>query len=160
LFADDDGLDNVVGTLDDNLRLTSSSPCINTGSNAAIPAGVTTDFDGYARINNSTVDMGAFEWGDYCPSDPSKDYPGQCGCGVPDTDSDGDGTANCFDGCPNDPNKTAAGVCGCGTADTDSDGDGTPNCHDACPTDPNKTAPGLCGCGTPDTDSDGDGTPN
>jgi hypothetical protein len=67
---------------------------------------------------------------DGCPNDPNKIAPGQCGCGVPDTDSDGDGTANCNDGCPNDPNKTAPGLCGCGVADTDSDGDGTPDCND------------------------------
>jgi hypothetical protein len=97
---------------------------------------------------------------DGCPNDPNKSAPGQCGCGVPDTDSDGDGTANCHDGCPNDPLKTAPGQCGCGVPDTDSDGDGTANCHDGCPNDPNKIAPGQCGCGVPDTDSDGDGTAN
>ena len=80
-----------------------------------------------------------------------------------DTDSDGDGTANCNDGCPNDPNKVAPGICGCGVADTDSDGDGTANCNDGCPNDPNKISPGTCGCGTADvattyyTDTDGDG---
>ncbi len=79
---------------------------------------------------------------------------------MPDTDSDGDGVANCNDGCPNDPLKIAAGICGCGVADTDSDGDGTPNCNDGCPNDPLKIAPGTCGCGVADTDSDGDGTPN
>jgi hypothetical protein len=97
---------------------------------------------------------------DGCPADPSKQAPGVCGCGIADTDSDGDGTANCIDGCPNDPNKTTAGICGCGIADTDSDGDGTANCNDGCPNDPNKTAAGVCGCGIADTDSDGDGTAN
>jgi len=43
---------------------------------------------------------------DLCPGDPNKTEPGICGCGVADTDSDGDGTADCNDGCPNDPNKT------------------------------------------------------
>ncbi|HEV8113894.1 MAG TPA: S8 family serine peptidase [Planctomycetota bacterium] len=97
---------------------------------------------------------------DGCPSDPLKTAPGQCGCGVPDTDTDGDGTANCHDGCPNDPLKIAPGQCGCGVLDTDTDGDGTADCIDGCPNDPLKTAPGQCGCGTPDTDSDGDGTAN
>ena len=97
---------------------------------------------------------------DGCPNDPNKTAPGQCGCGVPETDSDGDGTANCNDGCPNDPLKTSPGQCGCGVADTDSDGDGTANCHDGCPNDPLKITPGICGCGVADTDSDGDGTPN
>jgi len=118
---------------------------------------------------------------DQCPDDPNKIAPGACGCGVPDTDSDGDGIADCRDVCPNnfnpdqtdsdgdgvgdlcdtcgnDPNKVAPGACGCNVPDTDSDNDGEPDCFDACPTDPNKTSPGLCGCGNVDTDTDDDGT--
>ncbi len=98
-----------------------------------------------------------FDCADDCPSDPNKTEPGQCGCGVPDTDTDGDGTANCNDGCPNDAAKTTPGPCGCGVADTDSDGDGTPNCNDGCPNDAAKTVPGTCGCGIAETDSDADG---
>lgn len=94
---------------------------------------------------------------DQCPGDPDKIEPGQCGCGVADTDSDGDGIANCSDGCPNDPDKVAPGICGCGISDSDSDGDGTADCMDGCPLDPNKTAPGACGCGVPDIDTDSDG---
>jgi hypothetical protein len=94
---------------------------------------------------------------DGCPSDPSKIAPGQCGCGAPDTDSDGDGTADCNDLCPSDPFKIAPGACGCGFPDTDSDGDGTADCNDGCPADPFKTAPGVCGCGIADIDTDGDG---
>jgi hypothetical protein len=89
--------------------------------------------------------------------DSGKIDPGVCGCGTPDTDSDGDGTADCIDNCPADSGKVDPGVCGCGTPDTDSDGDGTADCNDQCSTDPGKTEPGICGCGTPDTDSDGDG---
>jgi len=97
---------------------------------------------------------------DQCPNDPNKTGPGDCGCGVPDTDTDGDSTADCNDGCPADPNKTEPGVCGCGVPDTDSDGDGEADCNDGCPTDPDKIDPGICGCGVADTDSDGDGTPD
>ncbi len=97
---------------------------------------------------------------DNCPNDLNKAEPGLCGCGVADTDSDGDGTPDCTDGCPNDPLKTTVGACGCGTADADGDSDGVPNCTDSCPNDPNKTAPGVCGCGVADIDSDGDGTLN
>jgi len=94
---------------------------------------------------------------DECPFDPDKMAPGQCGCGVPDTDSDGDGTADCIDDCPDDANKVSPGQCGCGEPDTDSDGDGTADCNDECPEDPNKVSPGDCGCGVPDVDANQNG---
>ena len=77
---------------------------------------------------------------------------------VESDDSDADGVADCEDGCSSDPQKIGAGFCGCGVADTDTDSDNSPDCNDACDNDPNKTAAGTCGCGIPDTDSDGDGT--
>jgi hypothetical protein len=96
---------------------------------------------------------------DLCPSDPSKTLPGQCGCGVADTDDDDDGTANCNDVCDDDPTKTTTDQCGCGNPDTDSDGDGSADCVDTCPTDAEKTELGVCGCGVTDADADGDGAP-
>jgi hypothetical protein len=33
---------------------------------------------------------------DLCPEDPLKVDPGACGCGVPDVDANGDGTADCL----------------------------------------------------------------
>lgn len=66
LFLDDDGLDNVVGTLDDNLRLRAGSPAIDAGNNAAVTG--TTDLDGNPRIIDgngdltATVDKGAYEY--------------------------------------------------------------------------------------------------
>jgi len=54
---------------------------------------------------------------DTCPADPNKTEPGQCGCGVLDTDTDGDGTADCNDQCPGDFNKTHPGSAGCGELD-------------------------------------------
>jgi hypothetical protein len=92
---------------------------------------------------------------DACPDDDSKLVAGACGCGVPDTDTDLDGSFDCSDSCPSDPAKTAAGVCGCGTPDADTDLDGSFNCADACPTDATKTAAGVCGCGVADIDKDG-----
>lgn len=45
-----------------NARLSAGSLCINAGSNAAVPAGVHTDLDGYFRVVNGVVDMGAYEF--------------------------------------------------------------------------------------------------
>jgi hypothetical protein len=42
-------------------RLAPGSPCIDAGSNGAVPEGVTTDLDGNPRIFNDVVDMGAYE---------------------------------------------------------------------------------------------------
>lgn len=44
-----------------NLRLQCGSPAIDAGNNSYIPGGITTDLDGNARIQNTTVDMGAYE---------------------------------------------------------------------------------------------------
>ena len=107
--------------------------------------------DFFQKLENIAQTMACFK-------DPNKTVAGVCGCGVADTDSDGDGTPDCHDQCPNDPASTAPGTCGCGVADTDTDGDGTPDCHDQCPNDPAKTAPGTCGCGVADVDTDHDGT--
>ena len=71
---------------------------------------------------------GAIDACEACPSDPAKDAPGQCGCGIPDNDSDSDGIADCVDGCPSDAAKSAPGVCGCDDPDVDIQGDGTIDC--------------------------------
>jgi hypothetical protein len=81
LFGDDDGPDNVVGTLDDNLRLTCTSPSLNTGDSSLLPADTfdldlnpnTTvlphDLDGDTRVLQSLLDMGAYESvGGSCPA--------------------------------------------------------------------------------------------
>jgi hypothetical protein len=77
---------------------------------------------------------------------------------VEDSDSDGDGVANCEDGCVSDSLKTGPQTCGCGVAETDVDRDGTPDCKDACPSDATKSAVGSCGCGVPDVDLNANGT--
>jgi len=59
------GPDGVWTTSDDdygNLQLQPGSPCINAGSNAAVPAGITTDIAGSPRITFGTVDIGAYEY--------------------------------------------------------------------------------------------------
>ena len=45
--------------------------------------------------------------GDECPFDSDKTEAGICGCGVADTDADGDGVADCI-GCPEDLNGNGA----------------------------------------------------
>jgi hypothetical protein len=59
-----------------------------------------------------------------------KNSPGQCGCGVPDNDTDTDGVADCIDGCKNDFRKQSPGLCGCGNSDElqDYNRDGVPEC--------------------------------
>ena len=88
-FADSDGPDDTLGTIDDNLRLAAGSPCIDAGNNTAVPPDVPDldrdgntseptplDLDGAPRAfdDPSTtdsghgtppiVDMGPYEHGD------------------------------------------------------------------------------------------------
>ncbi|MBA7476634.1 hypothetical protein ES707_12025 [subsurface metagenome] len=81
LFVDADGLDDIFGTEDDNLRLLYGSPCIDTGDNAALPPDtpdldgdgntvepIPWDLDGRDRFadgdcnGTDIVDMGAYEY--------------------------------------------------------------------------------------------------
>ncbi|MEK6798061.1 MAG: hypothetical protein AABZ12_03780, partial [Planctomycetota bacterium] len=54
--------------------------------------------------------------GDACPADPDKTAPGPCGCGVPDSDADGDTVPDCLDQCPGADDRP------------DQDHDGIPDC--------------------------------
>lgn len=53
---------------------------------------------------------------DDCPNDPQKLEAGLCGCGVADTNGDGDQVPDCFDDCPSTPGD---GPDGCPPADLD-----------------------------------------
>ena len=80
-FVDPNGPDGIAGTEDDNLRLLSSSPCIDAGNNDSVPPDYTDldgdanateptplDIDGLARFidgdcnDSNIVDMGAYEF--------------------------------------------------------------------------------------------------
>jgi len=61
--TDPDGADNIHRTADDGIRLLVGSPAIDAGDNSFIPSGITTDITGAARIQNTTVDLGAYEGG-------------------------------------------------------------------------------------------------
>lgn len=80
LFLDPDGADNVVGTADDDLRLGAGSPVVNAGNRNLLPADTVDldrdgntaesnplDLDGYPRVVNYEVDMGAYEYHEPLP---------------------------------------------------------------------------------------------
>lgn len=83
LFVDPNGADNTTGTPDDDLRVQVTSPARDSGNNAAVPAGVTTDKAGNPRFISCHVDRGAYEY-----------VTGSL------TDSDGDGFPDVCDACP------------------------------------------------------------
>ena len=85
-FVDADGPDNIPGTEDDDLRLTLSSPCVNTGDPDYVPDPGETDINGNGRTVGGRIDMGAYEFqweiyvdddapGDMAPNDPSISDP-------------------------------------------------------------------------------------
>ncbi|MCP4592829.1 MAG: hypothetical protein GY842_19005, partial [bacterium] len=87
LFMDADGADNTLGTEDDNLRLSGGSPCIDAGSNGAVPGNITTDLADHPRFWDDPatpdtghgtppiVDMGAYEYSLDCNAN---DVPDIC----------------------------------------------------------------------------------
>ncbi len=68
MLVDPDGADNVIGTLDDNVRPLDASPVVNAGDAFDLPSGSTRDLAGNARIWFGQVDMGAYESGSVVPS--------------------------------------------------------------------------------------------
>ncbi len=119
-----------------DLRLQPTSPCVDVGDNAAVPADVADldgdgdlaeptpfDLDRSPRVRGAGVDLGAFELA---------------------PDADGDGVADEIDNCPNDPNPdqndddddAVGDVCDVcpGAVDAyDLDDDSVPNGCDNCP---------------------------
>ncbi|MHC4265924.1 MAG: S8 family serine peptidase, partial [Planctomycetota bacterium] len=73
LFRDPNGIDEIPGTIDDNLRLSPESPCIDAADPQYIPQSAT-DLDGKPRIFNDRIDMGAYE---FIPNRPPVAAAGQ-----------------------------------------------------------------------------------
>ncbi len=133
-----------------------------------------TTTDGCDAVSSNSIEVtvlpdadgdGTCDFEDGCPNDPNKIAPGECGCGVADTDSDLDGVADCNDPCPNDPNDLCTDPCfgvNCEddgdpcttiacvdgacvtTALPDSDNDGVCDNEDPCPNDPNDLCTDPC----------------
>ena len=93
-----------------------------------------------------TFDAVWFQLPGAVPADPNKVRAGQCGCGIADTDSDRDGTADCDDGCPQDFNKFVPGICSCNVSDIDTDRDGLADCVETCDLESFDHSPIECGC--------------
>jgi len=60
-FVGPNGADGELGTEDDDLKLSDTSPCINAGQNKFLPDFIATDLAGVPRVIGSIVDMGAYE---------------------------------------------------------------------------------------------------
>ncbi|UCG47566.1 MAG: right-handed parallel beta-helix repeat-containing protein, partial [Phycisphaerales bacterium] len=61
LLLDADGPDNIFGTADDDYRLLADSPCVNAGDNTWAGGPEALDMAGSPRIQDGTVDIGAYE---------------------------------------------------------------------------------------------------
>ncbi len=59
--ASPQGTDGIYATLDDGLHLIAASLSMNTGNNTVVPGTITTDIAGESRIQDTNVDMGAYE---------------------------------------------------------------------------------------------------
>ncbi|HNQ23015.1 MAG TPA: hypothetical protein PKK06_07970 [Phycisphaerae bacterium] len=106
LLVDLDGLDNLPGTLDDDLRLSAGSSGINTGDPTFVPDVEDRDLDGHARLLCGRVDMGACEFG-----------IGDYSCDQTVDLADFAGLQNCFTGTTGGPYAA-----GCASLDFDYDG--------------------------------------
>ncbi|MCK6548387.1 thrombospondin type 3 repeat-containing protein, partial [Myxococcota bacterium] len=131
--SDDDGLSD-----GDEVLMYFTNPLDTDSDNGGISDGL--EVQSGTNPNNPADD-------DRCPTDATKTVPGICGCGIPDTDTDGDGTPDCNDACPID-------------ATNDVDGDGLCASSDNCPSSSNASQSDADGDGMGDVcdgDDDNDG---
>ncbi len=104
MFVDMDGLDDTLGTADDDLHVSLCSPLIDAGNNAP-PGGIADpDIEGNPRISNGVIDIGVFEDPDAggfpdTDGDSKPDFCDPCPLDSPD-DTDGDGVCDSDDQCP------------------------------------------------------------
>jgi hypothetical protein len=93
---------------------------------------------------------------DGCPADPDKIDPGQCGCGIPDVDTDSDATVDCLDTCLDGDGDGYGAAGGAGNTCTAADCDDTePTCNADCTTDADSDT--TIDCLDTCLDGDGDG---
>lgn len=121
MFVSIAGADGVLGTIDDDLRLSVGSPAIDRGSNLLLLAGQSADLDGAPRRRDDpfkpdlgiglspVVDLGAYErhpacasdfdWDGFVTGDDFDSYVAAFEAGSPAADFDGDGfvTGDDFD---------------------------------------------------------------
>ena len=172
-FVDSDGVDNMVGTLDDDFRLLLASPCVDAADNSVVFVDAA-DADGDGNVTEPTpldqggdprfqdqpsvadtgqgiapiVDMGALESGTDCDTNGISDRDEITGNPSLDCDSNG-----ILDACEVDtdadgvidPCDNCPVVSNADQADTDTDGPG--DACDVCPHDSDDDADGDGVCG-------------
>ena len=125
-FLNDTDFDSVPDVTDncDNVDNVDQLDADNDGAGDLCDTCTDTDGDGFGNpefVINTCASDG-------CISDSGKVFPGICGCGVSDANSDGDSQPDCFDGCPLNGSRIAPGVCGCSGLDVDANGNGILDC--------------------------------
>ncbi|MBL91382.1 MAG: hypothetical protein CMH56_06160 [Myxococcales bacterium] len=93
---------NINECLTDTFTCPTHSTCVDTDGDYDCPCD-----EGYEPQGEECIEI------DDCPDDPLKMDPGVCGCGVADTNSDGDSAPDCIDDCPNNADFEEYGPCGC-----------------------------------------------